>query len=201
MALVLDQTYYKKGFKRLVGCDEAGRGPLAGPVVACCVMLPHSFSHPLINDSKQLTERQRELLYPLIMQEALAYSITVIDAPTIDQINILEASRLAMKQSCEKLTIPYDVVITDAMAFELPNVPVFPHIKGDSLSLTIAAASILAKVTRDRLMIALDQTYPGYGFAQHKGYPTASHRRVLETLPPIKGVHRFTFGPVKDVLK
>lgn len=194
MALVLDQTYYDKGFKRLVGCDEAGRGPLAGPVVASCVILPASFSHPLINDSKQLTEKQRELLYPIIIQEALAYSITVIDAPTIDRINILEASRLAMKQCCEKITLPYDAVITDAMPFQLANAPVFPHIKGDSLSLTIAAASILAKVTRDRLMESLDQTYPGYGFAQHKGYPTASHRRILETLPPIKGVHRFTLS-------
>lgn len=200
MPLLLDKTYYDKGFKYLAGCDEAGRGPLAGPVVACCVILPSTFSHPLINDSKQLTERQRLRLFPIIMKEALSVTVSFLNATVIDQINILEASRLAMIQCLEKIEIPFDAIITDAMPLRFKNIPVFPHIGGDRQSITIASASIVAKVLRDKYMEAIDIIYPQYGFKKHKGYPTSMHRSILQQYPPLVGMHRFSYGPVKNIL-
>jgi ribonuclease HII len=198
MPLLLDKTYHEKGFKSLAGCDEAGRGPLAGPVVACCVILPSTFFHPLINDSKQLSEKQRLRLFPIILKEALSVTVSFVSPMMIDHMNILEASRLAMIQSLEKTTIPFDAVITDAMPFQFKQIPVFPHIGGDRQSMTIASASIVAKVMRDKYMEALDVIYPQYHFKKHKGYPTALHRQLLQHLPPIVGIHRFSFGPVKN---
>ncbi len=200
MPLTLDQTFYQQGYLSIAGCDEAGRGPLAGPVVAACVVLPKDFFHPLINDSKKLTSRQRLLAYDIIQNEALGIAYTVIDPITIDRINILEASRLAMIESVKKITIPIYCILTDAMTFSFQNIPVFPFIKGDAQSLAIASASIVAKVMRDQIMEALDEQYPQYQFKKHKGYPTRLHRTLLEQYGPIPGIHRYSFAPVKKLL-
>ena len=197
----LDLFYYQQGYHVIAGCDEAGRGPIAGPVVAAAVILPKDYVDHRIHDSKQLSETLRERLFTEITKHALGYAITVIDVATISRINILEASRLAMQRSLEQLTVKYDVVLSDAMALPKQKVPVFPIIHGDALSQTIAASSILAKVTRDRIMDTLGKAYPFYGFDHHKGYPTPLHLQLLKTHGPIEGVHRPTFGPVKKLIK
>ena len=196
----LDQTYYQQGYSFIAGCDEAGRGPIAGPVVAAAVILPKDFFDDRINDSKQLSESQREELFSVIQQNALAFAITVVDVDTITKMNILEASRLGMQLSLEKLKHPYDVVLSDAMKLPKQTVPVFAMIHGDALSQTIAASSILAKVTRDRLMVELAKKYPHFEFDIHKGYPTPNHLSLLKHHGPIQGVHRPTFGPVKALI-
>lgn len=200
MNINVDLTYYQQGFKVIAGCDEAGRGPIAGPVVASAVILPHDFYDPRIDDSKKTNEANRKRLFSRIQSIALSYAITVIDVATITEINILEASRLGMQLSLEKLTTSYDVVLSDAMKLPKQKVPVFPLIHGDALSQTIAASSILAKVTRDQWMENLDKQYPHFHFAKHKGYPTPLHLSLLKKYGPIKGVHRPTFGPVKQLL-
>jgi ribonuclease HII len=196
----LDKTYYQQGYSLIAGCDEAGRGPIAGPVVAAAVILPKDFADPRIADSKQLTALQREALFVLIQEKALAFAITVVDVATITRINILEASRLGMQLSLEKLKHRYDVVLSDAMALPKQKVPVFPLIHGDALSQTIAASSILAKVTRDRLMVEMAKTYPHFQFDVHKGYPTPQHLSLLKRHGPIQGIHRPTFAPVKAMI-
>ena len=196
----LDKTYYQQGYSLIAGCDEAGRGPIAGPVVAAAVILPKDFADPRIDDSKQLTALQREALFVLIQEKALAFAITVVDVATITRINILEASRLGMQLSLEKLKHRYDVVLSDAMALPKQKVPVFPLIHGDALSQTIAASSILAKVTRDRLMVEMAKTYPHFQFDVHKGYPTPQHLTLLKRHGPIEGIHRPTFAPVKAMI-
>jgi ribonuclease HII len=196
----LDKTYYQQGYSLIAGCDEAGRGPIAGPVVAAAVILPKDFADPRIADSKQLTALQREALFVLIQEKALAFAITVVDVATITRINILEASRLGMQLSLEKLKHRYDVVLSDAMALPKQKVPVFPLIHGDALSQTIAASSILAKVTRDRLMVEMAKTYPHFQFDVHKGYPTPQHLSLLKRHGPIEGIHRPTFAPVKAMI-
>ena len=193
----LDKSYYQQGYSFIAGCDEAGRGPIAGPVVAAAVILPKDFADVRIDDSKQLTALQREALFVLIQEKALAFAITVVDVATITRINILEASRLGMQLSLEKLKHRYDVVLSDAMALPQQKVPVFPLIHGDALSQTIAASSILAKVTRDRLMVEMAKTYPHFQFDVHKGYPTPQHLSLLKRHGPIEGIHRPTFAPVK----
>jgi ribonuclease HII len=196
----LDKTYYQQGYSLIAGCDEAGRGPIAGPVVAAAVILPKDFADPRIDDSKQLTVLQREALFVLIQEKALAFAITVVDVATITRINILEASRLGMQLSLEKLKHRYDMVLSDAMKLPKQKVPVFPIIHGDALSQTIAASSILAKVTRDRFMVELAKKYPHFQFDIHKGYPTPNHLTLLKRHGPIQGVHRPTFGPVKALI-
>jgi ribonuclease HII len=196
----LDLTYYQQGYSFIAGCDEAGRGPIAGPVVAAAVILPNDFFDPRIHDSKQLTESQREALFLVIQQQAIAFAITVVDVDTITKINILEASRLGMQLSLEKLKHPYQVVLSDAMKLPKQTVPVFPLIHGDALSQTIAASSILAKVTRDRYMVELAKKYPHFQFDIHKGYPTPKHLTLLKRYGPIPGIHRPTFGPVKALI-
>jgi ribonuclease HII len=196
----LDKTYYQQGYSLIAGCDEAGRGPIAGPVVAAAVILPKDFADPRIHDSKQLTALQREALFVLIQEKALAFAITVVDVATITRINILEASRLGMQLSLEKLKHRYDVVLSDAMALPKQKVPVFHLIHGDALSQTIAASSILAKVTRDRLMVELATKYPHFQFDVHKGYPTPQHLALLKRHGPILGIHRPTFAPVKAMI-
>ncbi len=196
----LDKTYYQQGYSLIAGCDEAGRGPIAGPVVAAAVILPKDFADGRIDDSKQLTALQREALFVLIQEKALAFAITVVDVDTITRINILEASRLGMQLSLEKLKHRYDVVLSDAMALPKQKVPVFPLIHGDALSQTIAASSILAKVTRDRLMVDMAKTYPHFQFDVHKGYPTPQHLSLLKRYGPIEGIHRPTFAPVKAMI-
>lgn len=196
----LDKTYYQQGYSLIAGCDEAGRGPIAGPVVAAAVILPKDFADVRIDDSKQLTALQREALFVLIQEKALAFAITVVDVATITRINILEASRLGMQLSLEKLKHRYDLVLSDAMALPKQKVPVFPLIHGDALSQTIAASSILAKVTRDRLMVEMAKTYPHFQFDVHKGYPTPQHLSLLKRHGPIQGIHRPTFAPVKAMI-
>lgn len=198
--LPLDQTLNLQGFRHVAGCDEAGRGPIAGPVVAAAVICPQPSSHPYIDDSKRMSAKQREDAYMWIVEHASAYAIEIIDVTTIDRINILEASRLGMKQALRHLPLPFDYVLTDAMELDASFQPYKAIIKGDQQSFVIACASILAKVTRDRLMLELDARFPQYGFAQHKGYPTPFHLHALEEHGILPSIHRMTFGPVKQRL-
>lgn len=175
------------------GCDEAGRGCLAGPVVAAAVILPEHFAHPLLNDSKQLTESQRELLRPIIEAEALSWGIGVCSPEEIDQLNILQASITAMHRAIDQLVLSPELLLIDGNRFRpYPRIPHECIVKGDATYRSIAAASILAKTERDRMMLELAQQYPGYGFAEHKGYPTPQHRAALAELGP-SPVHRLSF--------
>lgn len=175
------------------GCDEAGRGCLAGPVVAAAVILPEHFAHPLLNDSKQLSESQRELLRPIIEAEALSWGIGVCSPEEIDQLNILQASITAMHRAIDQLVLSPELLLIDGNRFRpYPGIPHECIVKGDATYRSIAAASILAKTERDRLMLELAQLYPGYGFAEHKGYPTPQHRAALAELGP-SPVHRLSF--------
>lgn len=195
-----EQELIDSGIKYIGGTDEAGRGPLIGPVVASCVVLPLNYQNELINDSKKLTEKKREQLYDVIMNDALTVGIGIVDAETIDDINIYEASKLAMikayNEAKKKLKIEH--LLTDAMLLEL-EIPVTKIIKGDAKSITIAAASIIAKVTRDRMLLELDKKYPMYGFKNHKGYPTKAHIEAMHKYGLIDG-YRKTYGPVKEML-
>ena len=175
------------------GCDEAGRGCLAGPVVAAAVILPKRFAHPLLNDSKQLTETQRELLRPIIEAEALSWGIGVCSPEEIDQMNILQASITAMHRAIDQLVLSPELLLIDGNRFRpYPGIPHECIVKGDATYRSIAAASILAKTERDRMMLELALQYPGYGFAEHKGYPTPQHRAALAELGP-SPVHRLSF--------
>jgi ribonuclease HII len=193
-----ERSLRQEGHTLIAGLDEVGRGPLAGPVVAACVVLPADFSLEGIRDSKTLSERQREQADLRIRAEALAFGIGVVDAATIDRVNILQASRQAMREAIKLLTPT--VIPTAALIDGLP-IPEFPCpaqraiIKGDSLSASIAAASIIAKVYRDRLMCAWDQDYPEYGFGGHKGYGSAGHLQALRRYGPCP-LHRRSFAPV-----
>ena len=172
------------GYKFICGCDEAGRGPLCGPVVAAAVILPEGEVIEGLNDSKKLTEKKRERLYDEIISRALAYGIAEASPAEIDEINILNASMLAMKRAIEAMEIKADFALIDgnhARGFDIPAEPV---IKGDALSYSIAAASVLAKVTRDRGCIELDREYPEYGIAKHKGYPTKDHMDAVRLHGP-----------------
>ena len=197
MALDLDEQYYAQGYKFIVGCDEAGRGCLLGPVFAAAVILPQGLDSPLINDSKKLTAKKREEAYDFIVNNAIAYAVASVDADEIDEVNIYNASRLAMQRAIDKLNHDFDLVITDAM--KMPNYPkpVVDVIHGDALSLSIAAASILAKVSRDRLCLELDEQYPQYNIKKNKGYGTKDHLEALEKYGPVKHLHRFTYAPVR----
>lgn len=195
-----EEELIKEGIKYIGGTDEAGRGPLIGPVVASCVVLPLNYQNDLINDSKKLTEKKRELLYDLIMNDALAVGIGIVDAEIIDEINIYEASKLAMIKAYQeaKKNIKIEHLLTDAMELDI-DIPVTKIIKGDAKSITIAAASIIAKVTRDRMLMELDKKYPMYGFKNHKGYPTKAHIEAMHKYGLIEG-YRKTYGPVKEML-
>lgn len=196
-----ENDLHSKGYKYIAGCDEAGRGPLYGPVVAACCVLPNDFKLDGLNDSKQLTEKKRDKYIDYIKENAIAYGIGVVGPKEIDEINIYEASRkamvLALKEVEKKLHVDY--LITDAMPIEL-NIPVLPIIKGDAKSITIAAASVIAKVTRDRMMYEDDLKYPMYGFKKHKGYPTKMHLDAISKYGLIDG-YRKTYGPVKKILE
>lgn len=197
MALDLDEQYYAQGYKFIVGCDEAGRGCLLGPVFAAAVILPQGLTSPLINDSKQLSAKKREEAYDFIVNHAIAYAVASVDADEIDEVNIYNASRLAMQRAIDKLNQDFDLVLTDAM--KMPNYPkpVIDVIHGDALSLSIAAASILAKVSRDRLCLELDEKYPEYNIKKNKGYGTKDHLEALKKYGPVKHLHRFSYAPVK----
>ncbi|WP_052466430.1 ribonuclease HII [Beduini massiliensis] len=188
----------QKGQQIIAGCDEAGRGPIAGPLVVATCVLPNDFNDERINDSKKLTEKKRELLYDVIIEHALDYKIIIYDEKAVDELNVYQASKLGMEEGVRGLTLKADAVLSDAMPLNL-EIPVEAIIKGDAKSITIAAASILAKVTRDRIMREYDALYPEYGFKNHKGYPTKKHKEaVLEygVLP----IHRRTFEPIKSII-
>ena len=180
----------------ILGLDEAGRGPLAGPCIVSGVILPKGYQHPLINDSKQLSEKQRKQCYKDILRDALWIMIISVTPKTIDKDNIYQATKNAMK-----LIASYSdakIVLTDAMPFTIKDKDIRDYVKGDSRSINIAAASIIAKVTRDHMMEEYDKEYPEYGFAQHKGYPTKKHVEALNQYG-ITAIHRLTFEPVKSM--
>lgn len=188
----IDKKYFRQGINFLAGVDEAGRGPLAGPVVAAAVILPKNFYHKEINDSKKLSFKQREKLFDVIITNAISYSFSVISQSTIDNINILNASLLAMKKSVNKLQPMPEIVLIDGNKSFGTNTKLIPLVKGDSLSQSIAAASIIAKVIRDRMMNRLAEKYSFYGWEKNKGYPTRQHIEALLKFGP-SPIHRKTF--------
>ncbi|MCF0117800.1 MAG: ribonuclease HII [Bacilli bacterium] len=196
MGLDYEFKYYNDEIRFIVGCDEAGRGPLAGPVVAAACILPSNYHNDLIDDSKKLSDGKRRKLFKEITEVAVAYGVGIVEAQEIDQINIYQASKLAMNKAIANMQHKYDLVITDAMPLYGLEAPVEPVIKGDAKALCVAAASIIAKVTRDDLMIELDNIYPQYGFKNHKGYGTREHLDAIDVYGPIVGIHRFSFDPV-----
>lgn len=181
-----------EGFKTVCGIDEAGRGPLAGPVCAAAVILPLGLEFEGLNDSKKLSEKKREALYDIITEKAVAYSIALVDEKTIDEINILQATFKAMRNAVEGLSVKPDIALIDGNQKPGLSIEQRTIVKGDAKSMSVAAASILAKVTRDRLMIKLDEEYPEYQFAKHKGYGTKLHYECLEKYG-VSPVHRRTF--------
>ena len=187
-----DRKYLNKDVKYLAGVDEAGRGPLAGPVVAAAVIFNKNTQIKGINDSKLLSEKQRENLFDKIIAKSLAYSVSVVDVSVIDDINILNASLRAMKQAVDKLTLKPDLVLVDGNRIFQSDIPVIPIVKGDTKSYCIAAASILSKVTRDRLMKNLAREFPNYLWESNKGYPTRKHREIIKQIGP-SPLHRKTF--------
>lgn len=197
MSLDFDEQYIKEGYRLIVGCDEAGRGCLLGPVFAAAVILPIDYHSPLINDSKKLTAKQREKAFEEITKNAIAYAISSVDPDTIDEVNILNASRMAMQQAIAKLNHDFDIILTDCMKMKGYDVPVIDLIHGDALSQTIAAASILAKVSRDRWCAEIDERYPVYNIKKNKGYGTKDHLAALKEYGPVKHLHRFSYAPVK----
>ncbi len=188
------------GFRRIAGLDEAGRGPLAGPVVAAAVILPARCRLSGVDDSKQLSEREREWCYETVMARAVAVGVGSASPDEIDRLNILEATRLAMHRAVAAISPPPDLLLIDAVALSGLPIPARSIIKGDALSLSIAAASIVAKVTRDRLMAEYDRIYPQYRFLSHKGYGTEEHLQRLAEHGPCP-IHRRTFAPVAALIK
>lgn len=176
----------------ICGIDEAGRGPLAGPVVAAAAVLPKDCTILYLNDSKKLSEKKRELLFEEIKEKAVAYGIGIVGPDRIDEINILQATYEAMRQAVAGLSVTPDILLNDAVTIPQLDFMQVPIIKGDAKSVSIAAASILAKVTRDHMMVEYDKLFPEYGFAKHKGYGTAAHIQVLRSLGPCP-IHRRTF--------
>jgi len=195
----LKKRYLKNSIE--VGTDEAGRGCLAGPVVAAAVILPEDFEHPLLNDSKQLTEKQRELLRPFIEKNAIAYGVSYINEQKIDEINILQASILAMHKAIEKLTVTPEHIIVDGNKFKpYKNIPYKTIVKGDAKFMSIAAASVLAKTYRDEFMQKIDLEFPAYFWKKNKGYPTKQHREAIREFG-ITSYHRKTFRLLPEQLK
>lgn len=190
---------YRDGFRHIAGLDEVGRGPIAGPVVAAAVILPRNFFLPGVNDSKQVSPTRRREMAAEIKHKAIAWSAVAISSRQIDGRNILQCTREAMRICIDELSPRADFLLIDAV--NLPNLGIeqYSIIKGDSLSISIACASILAKVERDAVMESYDRLFPGYGFAQHKGYATREHCMALERLGPCS-IHRCSFEPVKSLL-
>ena len=177
----IDEEFFKKGIKYIAGIDEAGRGPLAGPVVVACVIMPEDSMIEGVNDSKKISEKKREKLYDLILEEAVSYGIGIINQEEIDEINILRATKKALTMALAQMEIKPNVILVDALTgIDTLGIPYKSIIKGDANSYSIAAASIIAKVTRDRIMREWDKVYPEYGFAGHKGYGTAKHIEAIK---------------------
>ena len=201
----IEREHYARGLRELAGVDEAGRGPLAGPVVAAAAVLPEEWatdgvpdSLKRLNDSKQLSEPVREELYEAIQtNDAIVSAVAVVEAPVIDEINILQATHRAMNQALAGLEPPANYALIDGRPVPSLSLPQTAIVKGDARSFSIAAASILAKVTRDRLMVQCDEQFPGYGFACHKGYGTKAHLLAIKELGACP-LHRMSFAPMKN---
>lgn len=198
--LDFEEQFYNEKIKVIVGVDEAGRGPLCGPVVAAACILPRTYINEKINDSKKLSEKKRELLYDEIINNALSYGVGIVDSKRIDEINIYEATKEAMHLAISQLKVDYDLILTDAMKLKDEKVDVIDIIKGDAKCQCIAAASIIAKVTRDRILLDMDQKYPEYGFKSHKGYGTKKHVEAIKEHGIIDGFYRETYEPIKSLL-
>lgn len=194
----IDKSYFKEGYNYICGIDEAGRGPLAGPVVVAAVIMPKDSMIEGVNDSKKVSEKKREKLYELIIEEAISYSVGIVDQNEIDRINILNATKAGLTEAVRTLKVKPDLILVDALTnIDTCGVPYQSIIKGDAKSYSIAAASIIAKVTRDRIMREWDKVYPQYGFEKHKGYGTAAHISAIKEngLCPL---HRLSF--VKNII-
>ena len=188
----IENAYFEKGIGIICGVDEAGRGPLAGPVCAAAVILPPNVDIPGLNDSKKLTDKRRRELFPIIKEQAVAYGIGLASHQEIDEINILQATYLAMERALAQLSVKPELALIDGNRAKDFGIPVQTVVKGDSLSASIAAASVLAKVTRDDLMLEMAETYPEYQFEIHKGYGTKAHYAALTQHGP-SPIHRMTF--------
>lgn len=197
--LAFEREFYQQGFELIAGVDEVGRGPLAGPVVAAAVILPKNCKIKGLNDSKKIPKSRHLQIYEEVKKEALAVGLGFIDQNLIDQVNIYQATKLAMLEAIKDLSTQPQALLLDAMELDL-DLPQLSLIKGDARSLSIAAASIVAKVERDRLMAGYDQLYPGYDFAQNAGYGTKNHLSALDQLG-ISPIHRKTFEPIKSILE
>lgn len=195
--LIHERHCWEQGYRRVAGLDEAGRGPLAGPVVAAVFIIPPNFYCEGLNDSKRLTALQRERYYRELTAGGLEYGVGIIEPAEIDRINIYQASRQAMLRAINNLATAPDFLLVDALVVPDTVIAQQAVIHGDSLSVSIAAASVIAKYTRDQLMIEYDQKYPGYGFAKHKGYPTPEHYRALQQLGP-SPIHRHSFRLIQE---
>ena len=197
-----EKELYKKGISLIGGVDEAGRGPLIGNVVAACCVLPKNFKLDGLTDSKKLSEKKREEFYPYIIEHCIAYGVGEVTPEEIDEINIYEASRKAMMIAINKVMnqIDLEYVLSDAMPLPDLSIEHLPIIKGDAKSISIAAASVIAKVTRDRELKELDEKHPMYGFKNHKGYPTKKHLEAIKKYGLIEG-YRKTYGPIKKYLE
>ena len=196
---IFERELIKNGLKLIGGIDEVGRGPLVGPVVAACVILPLNYRLDGLNDSKKLSEKKREYFYDILKKEALDIGIGIVSAQKIDEINIYEATKVAMKEAIKNLKIKPEHVLIDAMKLDI-DIPSTSIIKGDSKSLSIAAASVIAKVTRDRMLRELDKKYPMYDFKNNKGYPTKRHIEAIQKYGIISE-HRRSYAPVYEYIE
>ena len=194
-----ENELYKKGIKYIAGIDEVGRGPLVGPVVCAAVILPKDYYDERINDSKKLTEKKREMLYDVIFENAISIGIGISSEKVIDKINILEATKKAMLEAIDNLSVKPEHLLIDAVKLDI-DIPQTSIIKGDAKSLSIAAASIIAKVTRDRMLIELDKKYPMYDFIHNKGYGTKKHIEAIYKYGVLKE-HRRSFEPIKSIVE
>lgn len=197
--LKYEKELYEKNITLIAGVDEVGRGPLVGPVVAAAVILPKNYHLEGLTDSKKLSEKKRNLFYEILKREAISIGVGIISAKKIDEVNIYEASKLAMLEALKNLNVTPEHVLIDAMKLEL-DMPSTSIIHGDALSESIAAASVIAKVTRDDMMYELHKKYPEYHFDKHKGYPTKLHLECLEKFGPLEN-YRFTYKPVRDLIE
>ena len=196
--LEYEKELYNEDISLIAGVDEVGRGALCGPVVACACILPKNYQLEGLNDSKKVSEKKREKLYDILINDAISYGIGIVPPKRIDEINILEASKEAMRLAIKEMHQKPEHVLIDAVKLDL-EMPSTSIIKGDAKSASIAAASIIAKVTRDKMMVELDKEYPEYGYAKHKGYPTKAHIEAVKKFG-VKDFYRFTFSPISDLI-
>lgn len=193
--LKYEKEAYDLGYNFIGGIDEVGRGPLIGPVVTACVILPKNYFLEGLTDSKKLTEKKRNMFYEIIMKDAISVGVGIVDEKIIDDVNIYEATKIAMYRAIENCNVKPDYILIDAMKLDKLDVPSISIIKGDLKSISISAASVIAKVTRDKMMYELDKKYPMYKFSKNKGYPTKDHISAIEKYGILKE-HRKTFNPV-----